>query len=79
MKIKMLAAALAAAAVMAAPAYADGFEIIANGKAVSVDAKIVSDRTMVNVSDLGKLGIDASAADGVWSFEKGGKIISYDE
>lgn len=79
MKIKMLAAALAAAAVMAAPAYADGFEIIANGKAVSVDAKIVSDRTMVNVSDLGKLGIDASAADGVWSFEKGGKKISYYE
>lgn len=81
MKRKVLGfiAACGIGTMLSAPAYCEGMEFIYNDTVINVDAKIINDRTMINIDSLESLGILAESADGIWEFEKSGAKLSYDE
>lgn len=79
MKISKLLTAVALCAAIAPAAYAENTDIIRNGEEMTLDARIVDGRTMVNIDSLSPLGITVSYDDGVYSFEKGGRVLFYSE
>lgn len=79
MKISKLLTIAALCGAIAPAAYAEKTDVIRNGEEISLDARIVDGRTMVNIDSLSPLGITVSHADGVYSFEKGGKLLYYSE
>lgn len=79
MKLSKLFAVCSIGAMLAVPAYCEGMEFIYNDTVINADAKIINDRTMINIDSLDELGITVGNADGVWSFERNGIKLEYDE
>lgn len=79
MKISKLLTIAALCGAIAPAAYAEKTDVIRNGEEISLDARIVDGRTMVNIDSLSPLGITVSYSDGVYSLEKGGNTLYYSE